>query len=60
MIALDHFCPLAPLLLELERRLEEIDVQARRVVKARHHMSRLDAVEATVADEPGDCQKFCV
>ncbi|UGA49081.1 MULTISPECIES: hypothetical protein [Bradyrhizobium] len=46
MIALDHFSSFATLLLQLERRLEEVDVA--------HHTRRLDAIEAAIAHEAAD------
>src|SRR5271168_1241740 len=49
MIALDHFRPFAALLLELERRLEEVDVEPCRRIEAAHHACRFEAVEAAVA-----------
>ena len=52
VVALDHFGALAPLLLELERGLEEVHEEPRRRIEPRHHPCRLDAVEAAVADEP--------
>ena len=54
MIAFDHFRALATFLLELERRLEEVHVQARWRIETCHHARRLDPIEAPVADEPPD------
>src|SRR6476469_6979505 len=54
MIALDDLRALATLLLELERRLEEVHMQARCRVETCHHARRLDPIEAPVADEPPD------
>src|SRR5713101_2345334 len=51
MIAFDHFRPFAALLLELERRLEEVDVEPCRRIEATHHTRRFEAVEATVAHQ---------
>src|SRR5260370_6755688 len=51
MIALDHFRSFAALLLQLERRLEEVDVEPCRRIEARHHACRFDAVEAAVAHQ---------
>jgi hypothetical protein len=52
MITFDHFRSFATLLLQLERRLEEVDVQPGRRIKASHHACRFDAVEAAVAHQP--------
>ncbi|MFK4627649.1 hypothetical protein ABIF02_000176 [Bradyrhizobium elkanii] len=54
MIALDHFSPFATLLLQLERRLEEVDVEPCRRIEAAHHTRRLDAIEAAIAHEAAD------
>src|SRR6267154_721537 len=51
MITLDHFSPFAALLLELERRLEEVDVEPCRRIEAAHHTRRFEAVEAAVAHQ---------
>src|ERR1700688_2839413 len=51
MITLDYFRPFAVLLLELERRLKEIDVEPCRRIKAAHHARRFEAVEAAVAHQ---------
>src|ERR1700704_417460 len=51
MIALDHFRPFAALLLQLERRLEEVDVEPRRRVEADHHARCFYALEAAVAHQ---------
>src|SRR4029077_6329692 len=51
MIALDHFSPFAALLLQLERRLEEVDVEPCRRIEAAHQARRLYAIEAAVAHE---------
>ena len=51
VIALDDLCALATLLPKLERRLEEVTMQARRCVKTRHHAGRLYSVKATVANQ---------
>jgi hypothetical protein len=42
----------APLLCQLERRLKEVHVQARRRIQPRHHFGGLDSVEAAIADKP--------
>src|SRR5262245_16317601 len=52
MIALDDFRPLASLLLQLEGRLEEVHVEARRRIEPGQHFRGFHAVEAAVADEP--------
>ena len=54
MITLDHFCPFAALLLQLERRLEEVDVKPCRRIEAAHHAHRLNAIEAAVGHEATD------
>src|SRR6202051_2168530 len=54
MITLDHFSPFAALLLELERRLKEVDVEPCRRIEAAHHARRFDAIEAAVAHEAAD------
>jgi hypothetical protein len=54
MITLDYFRPFAALLLELERRLKEIDVKPCRRIEAAHHARRLDAVEAAIAHKAAD------
>ena len=54
VIALDDLCTLAALLLELERRLEEVHVQPRRRVKTCHHAGRLYSVKAAVAYASGE------
>src|SRR5882672_3007043 len=51
MIAFDHFRPFAALLLELERRLEEVDVEPCRRIETTHHTRRFEAVEAAVAHQ---------
>src|SRR6266699_2745416 len=51
MITLDFFSPFAALLLELERRLKEIDVEPCRRIKAAHHARRFEAVEAAIAHQ---------
>src|SRR5271169_1544202 len=51
MIALDHFRSFAALLLQLERRLEEVDVEPRRRIEATHYACRFDAVEAAVTHQ---------
>ena len=43
MIALDPFCSFTALLLQLERRLEEVDVEPCRRVEAGHHACRFNA-----------------
>jgi hypothetical protein len=52
MIALDHLGALAALLLQLERRLEEVHVEARGRIEPRHDLRGLDTFEAAVADQP--------
>ena len=52
VIALDDLGSLAPLLLQLERRLEEVHVQARGRIESGHGLRRFDAFEAAVADQP--------
>jgi hypothetical protein len=52
MIALDHFRPFATLLLQLEGRLEEVDVEPCRRIEAAHHTCCFDAIEAAVAHQP--------
>src|SRR5688572_24590625 len=52
MIALDDLGTFAPLLLQLERRLEEVHVEACCRIEPRHDPYRLGAIEAAVADEP--------
>src|SRR3954452_22395489 len=54
MIALDHLSPFAALLLQLERRLEEVDVKPCRRIEAAHHARRLDAIEAAITHEAAD------
>jgi hypothetical protein len=54
MIPFDHFSPFAALLLQLERRLEEVDVEPSRRIETAHHTGRLDAVEAAIANEAAD------
>src|ERR1700722_16448290 len=50
MIALDHSRPFATLLLQLEGRLEEVDVEPCRRIKAAHHARRFDG--AMICSEP--------
>ena len=52
MITLDDLGAFAPLLLQLERRLEEVHVEACCRIEPRHDPCRLGAIEAAVADEP--------
>src|SRR6476619_4386344 len=54
MIDLDHFSPFAALLLQLERRLEEVDVKPCRRIEAAHYARRLEAIEAPIAHETAD------
>src|SRR6476659_3192920 len=54
MIALDHFSAFAALLLQLERRLEEVDVEPCRRIEAGHHARCFDAIEAAVAHQAAD------
>src|SRR3954468_14138937 len=54
MIALDHFRSFATFLLQLERWLEEVDVEPCRRIEASHHACRFNTLEATVAHEPTD------
>src|SRR5262252_1026420 len=49
MIALDHFRAFAALLLQLERRLEEVDVEPCSSVEPGHHSRRVRTVKAAVA-----------
>jgi hypothetical protein len=49
MIALDHLSPFATLLLQLEGRLEEVDVEPCRRTKAAHHARCFDALETAAA-----------
>src|SRR4030081_2180393 len=51
MIALDYFRPFAALLLQLERWLEEVDVEPCRRIKAGHHACCFDALETAVAHQ---------
>src|ERR1700688_1343362 len=51
MITLDYFRPFAALLLELERRLKEVDVEPCRRIKAAYHARRFETVEAAVAHQ---------
>ena len=52
VVALDDLGTLAPLLLQLERWLEEVHVQARGRIEPSHDLCRLDAFETAVADQP--------
>jgi len=54
MIALDDLGPLAPLLLQFERRLEEVHMQSSRGVEASEHGRRLGALEAPIANKAAD------
>ncbi|MCK1730987.1 hypothetical protein IVA82_39340, partial [Bradyrhizobium sp. 142] len=54
MIALDHLRALAPLVLQLEGRLEEVGVQPRCGIQAFQHAFCLDAIEATVSHKSPD------
>src|SRR6266511_26552 len=54
MIALDHLRALAPLVLQLERRLEVVRVQPRRRIQTGKDARRLDPLEAAVSDQPPD------
>jgi hypothetical protein len=54
MIAFDDLRALATRLLALERRLEEVHMQARWRVETCHHARRLDPIEAPIANEPPD------
>src|SRR5215211_3699767 len=54
MIALDHLGAFAPLLLQLERRLEEVHVEPGRRVEPGHHARRRDAVEPAISHQPSD------
>src|SRR5260370_613803 len=51
MIALDHFRSFAALLLQLERRREEVDVEPGRRIEADHNACRFDALKAAVAHQ---------
>src|SRR4029078_11121644 len=54
MIALDHLGAFAPLLLQLERRLEEVHVKPCRRVEPSHHARRLGTVEPAVSHQSSD------
>src|SRR6516164_2429333 len=54
MIALDHLGAFTPLLLQLERRLEEVHVKPCRGVEPSYHAGRLGAVEPAVSHESSD------
>lgn len=50
MTTLDHLGPFSALLLELERRLKEVDVELP-PLEAAHHVRRVEAIEAAVAHQ---------
>ena len=54
VIALDDLGAFAALLLQLERRLEEVYVKARSCIETRKQAGRLDAFEAAIADQSAD------
>jgi hypothetical protein len=54
MIAFDHLGALAPLVLQLERWLEEVHVEPRRRVEPANHASRLNAVKPAISRQSSD------
>src|SRR5205823_6468487 len=54
MIAFDHPCAFAPLLLQLERWLEEVHVEPCRRVEPANHASRLNAVKPAISHQSSD------